>query len=1199
MALAHNYGSFDYKAIDPVIREVLNTRSKLDNTIQLAMPFVKATTTLKNKMLGEGNVGFTLGLHGISENVEWESMFSEQSNDLPLIGYTYGIDGAPRKVYARDFNLDLFVNELKIHSTITDLNRLPPPGITQVSIGRYRNGLLASAQLNITIPSLLQLESLQKTFLIPGVGMILEWGQQFAKGQEPVNTQYGELGLNDITLTNSVFPWHDRNKLMPLLKRLGYNNVGLSEIIQNYVYPTQGQYMWMFGRVANFSITSNADGSFESTVKIVGPSEDSWAYSTKNTVVPPKDASTTYFCSAKTNSIYSYFTETVTGPNFKTKLDQTLNPQNNSPWKNHVIKFAQGNKREGKDASETSSPITSQKSFGDLEDAYFISWRFFVNEVLNGNQNSVKSAVFANALVDSELQKVGMLLPYAHGENRTNTEIASMSYINDPCESFVGMNEYLRSVDPSVMIIVNESAVEIAKSSNQYQSINATDDIFRETDDSKKFKLTGLGSFDRSALQYYPDKIDGGFLSAGVWLNHKAVIECMIGGDTLMRGIINLLDRMNAATSNYWQLTLDTIEPIAGMPHSYNYIVMDANYRENSVTATARFIKNVHTFNKVTRKSQASGELFGSELIGCAVDLSLPKRLFSQIATLGLVQPEDLKKLNSTNPGEPENVSPKLSDPNDTIRQLFAEISTSLVASSDDEQGPDLTIPPKTERTALLAAQSSCGATNTTTTAQTSGDGQRADKTAVTAEFSKKSTEELTKEIDKANKILQRPGCSECERCVSSKPPTPSVTPSVTTTTTTTSTISPLGKKLSELTISEIKAVQKPNGTVLAVGKYQAIPATFNAWVRSEKIAPDTVFNSTTQEQLGDWLIVKKRPLVARYVNGDPSVSIETAQFQLALEFASIPVPFRVYRPPKTAGRDDPGKWVEPGESYYSGVAGNTSQNSITRYQNALRQAKETKSVQPLKEFIAKGEGGYDAINRGKAGDTVLYSKKYYSALNPTVNSPAALVTTTNLPLPTVTPVATTANTISCDELYAALGRANKQPDNPYLVAKVGIASPDDVTIGKQFCNDCARAKKIIPQINDILAAKQTYENVTRNFSGLQHILRYIEMFPDFMVSTITGNANGVFSNAFGASPGSLSISADIELPGINGIRIGELFWIDRIPSFYKIFGAFQVMSIEDVIDISGWRTKIHARFNYLGKTWKESMAAILNKGTV
>lgn len=1193
MSYSHNYGSFDYKVINPVIKEVLNTRTVLDNTVQLAMPFVKATTTLQlPSMLGTGNIGFTLGIHGIDENVYWEDMYSELDSDMPLIGYTYTVDGTPRKIYAKDFSNDIFVNNLKLYSSTTKLNRLPPPGITQVTVGRNKNGLLASGQLNIVVPSLLQLESLQKTFLIPGIGMILEWGQQFAISTEPVNTQYGELGLNETTLLKSVFPWHDRNKLEPLLKRLAYNQIGLPEILLNYVYPTQGQYMWMFGRIGNFTISGNSDGSFECVVKIVGPSEDAWAYSTKNTVVPPKDASTKYFCSTKTNSIYTYFTETVSGPNFKTKLDYTRNEANNSPWKNHVIKFTQGNKKDGKEEGEKTSPVTSQKSFGDLEDAYFITWKFFVNEVLNGVENSVKSSVFGTALVNDELRKVGMLLPFADGETRNNTDVANIQYINDPFESFVGLNQHLRSVDPSTMIIVNETAVGLASGSNQYQRINDKNDIFQPTDDSKKFVKEGLGTFDQSVVKFYPNKPDAGFLSTGVWLNHKAIVECMLGADTLMRGIVNLLDRMNAATLNYWQLTLDTIEPLPNIDSSYNYIVIDANYRENSSEAVSKFIRDVHTFNKLTRLNESSSALVGSELINSTVDLSLPKLMFSQIATLGLVQPEDLRKLGIDN--TQEGSSPKLSSPNDTIRKIFAESITSLETYSDYEQGPDLTIPPKIERKLLIESQKVCGATNTNTTAQTSGDGARADRSDTSTDLTKKSTEDLIKEKEKAIKKLENNLCIECKKCVPSPTPvSPTGVPTTTPTPTPTATSDlPISNKvLSQMTLKEIIAVQKPNGRVLAVGKYQAIPKTLRLWIKNESINLDSIFNETLQEQLGDWLITKKRELVGRFINGDSSISVDDALMQLAFEFASIPVPRTITRPPKTAGENDPGRVVNPGESYYSGTAGNSSQNSVVKYQNALITARNTKSVDSLKQFIAKGEGDYDAINTGTANDTKTRTPKYFSVLNPSV--PQDILVAAALPENAPLPVTPTPS-ISCDETYLKVGRELASNDFRNLDA----INPQNLILrGKKFCDECDRAKKVIPQIDSIVSTKQTFENKTREFPGLQKMLRYIEVFPDYMVASIAGTANGIFSNAFGASPGSLSISADMELPGINGIRVGELFWIDRMPSFYKLFGAFQVLSIEDTITTNGWTTKIHSRFNYLGKLWKDAMSRILTGG--
>jgi hypothetical protein len=147
-------------------------------------------------------------------------------------------------------------------------------------------------------------------------------------------------------------------------------------------------------------------------------------------------------------------------------------------------------------------------------------------------------------------------------------------------------------------------------------------------------------------------------------------------------------------------------------------------------------------------------------------------------------------------------------------------------------------------------------------------------------------------------------------------------------------------------------------------------------------------------------------------------------------------------------------------------------------------------------------------------------------------------------------------------------------------------------------CKECAQAQQMRDQANARLNELETkVEEKIRQFPGLQSLFRYIEVFPEYMVASIANEADGVYANAFGASPGALSISADFSLPGIAGLRVGELFWIDRLPAFYKAFGAFQVMSIEETIGPDGWQTSVHATFNYLGKKWKEAMFKILNEG--
>jgi hypothetical protein len=354
-------------------------------------------------------------------------------------------------------------------------------------------------------------------------------------------------------------------------------------------------------------------------------------------VIPSKDPGTPYFCAADTNSVSSYFTETTKGTNFKTLLDKTLA---GGPWKNHVQILEGGNKKAGDPTATEQNPIVNQNDFGDAENAYFITWRFFVNVVLNDELYGVKS-IFSKVMSTDELKKVGLLLPYATGDNRANTEVANIRYINDPMESYVGMNKFLRSVDPSVLIIVNEQAAIAAEKNDQYKTPTSEVQFFQINEQTKKFYTPGgnpandpRGLFELSTTA---DEVaeDRGFLSSGVWINHKAIVESMVGSTTILRGIVNLLERMNYATKNYWKLAIDVADSMQESAHSVNYMVVDANFRESSDRAVSKFIDKVHTFNKFVRVDPTTGKLIGSELTECSIDLSLPKRLFTQIATLG------------------------------------------------------------------------------------------------------------------------------------------------------------------------------------------------------------------------------------------------------------------------------------------------------------------------------------------------------------------------------------------------------------------------------------------------------------------------------------------------------------------------------------------------------------------------------------
>jgi len=409
---------------------------------------------------------------------------------------------------------------------------------------------------------------------------------------------------------------------------------------------------------------------------------------------------------------------------------------------------------------------------------------------------------------------------------------------------------------------------------------------------------------------------------------------------------------------------------------------------------------------------------------------------------------------------------------------------------------------------------------------------------------------------------------------------------------------------LSDLTVDKILAVMRPRGQVLAVGKYQAIPATFKAWIAEENIPGTAIFNENLQEKLGDYLVGKKRPKVEQFVRGSNNVSLEEAQLELAKEFASIPVPYRIYRKPGTAGKQDPGGWVEAGQSYYYGVAGNRATASSAKYQNALNQARSQNSFEPLKQFIAKGEGNYDSLNRGTAGDTVVYSTAYYQALS--ANPPTVQNSTSQQPLENYTiyleknyknPFKNAPIEVQREILYTQTNASeyyrtylgnlkridySKSGSIDYLVA---LDRPD--MEGDLFLID-SLVKKQEKQTQE---TKSILDNKLGSFSPDAKLMliasSLFEMYPDDMRNKMSQNStksgmNPNYSHAW-RTPGKLSVTADLTIPGISGLRVGQIFWVDRISDSYKEYGAFQLFGLTENIDISkGWTTSIHSRFNVL-----------------
>jgi DNA-binding transcriptional regulator YiaG len=154
------------------------------------------------------------------------------------------------------------------------------------------------------------------------------------------------------------------------------------------------------------------------------------------------------------------------------------------------------------------------------------------------------------------------------------------------------------------------------------------------------------------------------------------------------------------------------------------------------------------------------------------------------------------------------------------------------------------------------------------------------------------------------------------------------------------------GKKVSEMTIKEIREYQQitdPNNEnrLFTVGKYQTVPETFEQAVDALDLSPDTVFSPEVQDQVGLFLVGQKRPRLGKFLQGDESISVERAMLSLAMEFASIPVPYDI-------SKGSFGSWPKTdlvaGDSFYkqpSAAKGNKALHTVEETKEKLNSARQ------------------------------------------------------------------------------------------------------------------------------------------------------------------------------------------------------------------------------------------------------------------
>lgn len=134
-------------------------------------------------------------------------------------------------------------------------------------------------------------------------------------------------------------------------------------------------------------------------------------------------------------------------------------------------------------------------------------------------------------------------------------------------------------------------------------------------------------------------------------------------------------------------------------------------------------------------------------------------------------------------------------------------------------------------------------------------------------------------------------------------------------------------KPLSQMTVAEVLEWQERSvnaGSISsAAGKYQIINKTMNSLVREGTISPNDTFDQATQDRAA--LALMERRGLSKYRAGQ--ISREQFANNMAKEWASLPVV-------TTQNRN--GRIIQPGNSYYSGVAGNKSRISVDQFIDSI-----------------------------------------------------------------------------------------------------------------------------------------------------------------------------------------------------------------------------------------------------------------------
>ena len=406
---------------------------------------------------------------------------------------------------------------LKFDDANTPLELKPRPGITSLSSTiKGHLGIMREVNVKFKAYTLPQLELLQDLFMIPGIGVLVEWGWSASDSE-----------ILSIDLRKTLPKGESDKWLRETINGNGKKS-GEKDYVAGQVRKGGGRYDALFGLVCNFNITFVDDGTWDCDTTIVGPGSMTVDINLKSTG-NALDKKLTEFIEKEIKREMSWpgtpmdkgeskYAKCGTFNGIEAKMN--LNPSLSEQQQEKLDKDARDSEAK---AANKPPPTTAPTAITSNTNMY-VTWEF-IEYTLNKFFSTEEQSNFAKPFLQSGLSAVDSRIP---------------------CNSFSGWPDdgwLWRSFSPTDVLITGHPP-----------SLDAAKEISISVDNTKKEKRE-IRPFDNfkdesgKALQYG----DAG----AVWINWNGVVKpAFENSETMQEAINKILNTMNNAAGGIWDLQL-------------------------------------------------------------------------------------------------------------------------------------------------------------------------------------------------------------------------------------------------------------------------------------------------------------------------------------------------------------------------------------------------------------------------------------------------------------------------------------------------------------------------------------------------------------------------------------------------------------------------------------------------------------------